>query len=103
MNTTQVPLQLNNQMNTETDIQKDDVYIIRPEMLVGKECCSIHTTVQRAPWSADEQISYSHFKGSLGVSVSEGSSSPVHDWVRVFWNQEGYPRRLHGSDISAGI
>lgn len=34
-------------MNTPEDVQKDDT-IIRSEMLVGRECHSIHTTAQRA-------------------------------------------------------
>lgn len=42
-------------------------------------------------------------KGRLGVSVFEGLSSPLRECVRVFWNQERSPRRLHGGDISAGI
>ena len=60
-------------MNTQTNEQKDDTDI-RSEMLAGRECYSIHTTVQRAPWSADEYL-----KGSLGVSMFEGSGSPVHE------------------------
>lgn len=44
-------------MNTQTNEQKDDIDI-SSEMLAGRECYSIHTTVQRVPWSADEQIYY---------------------------------------------
>lgn len=35
------------------DVQKDA--ITRSEILVGRECHSIHTTVERVPWSAYEQ------------------------------------------------
>lgn len=45
-------------MNTQTDVQKDDTDIIQSEMLVGRECQSIHTTVQKLPWLANEQIYY---------------------------------------------
>lgn len=47
---------------------KDDTDIIRSEMLIGRECHSIHTTVQRVPWSADEQMYYLIWKAVRSIS-----------------------------------
>lgn len=44
----------------------------------------MHTIIQRILWSVDEQMYYPVRKIVLGVSVFEGSSSPVHECVGVF-------------------